>query len=165
MDSSPTNITEWKEKREELREEYLEMYLSLRDSGYSEADTFSVINTMESEKDRYMTFTDLVDVQITLELDYLEETVGWSGLSPSVKRNLLFNLGYDIRGVGYDTFLKITRSKEDNKPQVSKVVIGSERMDKTWLTKLDDNMNNVASKEVRDLDFLRRQCALDTECA
>lgn len=152
---SVTVMVEWKEERNKLISDHKDLYEGLVRGGLPHPDAITAITHFAKQQDEYMTFTNDIDVQKSIELSLLESNTGWSKMEESDKKLTLYKLGMDVYNVGYRTFFKVER--EGCNLKIVKSITSGERLDPKWINYRNEKFEHYASDEARDLVFLRKQ--------
>lgn len=150
------SLTEHKQQVEKLKQDYEDLYNDLIASGKTESDALAIVRHIESQQEDYFNSIqdDVMQIRKHFTISWLEDHFKWSGLKNQQKKDLLWQLGMNVKG-GKKWYLRDERvrnedGKDGNTARVQPIVYGQERLDDEWINLRFADFSKVASEEAQD---------------
>ncbi len=141
-----------------LKEEYEDLYNHWMDNGIPQHKAIEMLNALPDQDSLYQTNISDVSVQISFNIDWLEDNTDWMERDTKGKGYLLWQLGMDTKTKGY--FQESRRVMVGTKQEYKEVVYGQERLDSDWITKtypVDGGTNHLHYASQTALDYVWRK--------
>jgi hypothetical protein len=125
--------------------------LILNSKYYKEGgNAIQLLRTLDTERPEYLNHVDDVLVIRKLSLKEFNKVCGdYNDMSEEERRNLLYRLGFDTEVLPCKVFTTVEKVAGDGL-KVDEMIVGQERLDKSWINHRDGNGVPYSSPEARD---------------